>query len=170
MRLIEPECLLREQIGDLYSAETQLILALPRVAMRVESSELRQAIQTHLDQTREHAERLERIADALEFSCGGYKCIGMQGILKQGDLVMGYGGNPNLVDTAIITASQQIEHFEIAAYRGACKLAKQAGLEDAVVLLESTLSEEEEADRLLGKISDSLLADLPMHDVQLSRR
>lgn len=134
-----------QMIQSLYHAETQLILALPRVAARARSEELRGLLQNHLEETRGHAERLEQLAAALEIPCNGRRCWGMMGILKEGEELMGFGGDDEEVDRAIISACRAVEHHEIAAYTSLMLLGDVLGDDEARSLLELTLREEQQA-------------------------
>ncbi|MDX2116149.1 MAG: DUF892 family protein [Planctomycetota bacterium] len=163
MRIDTPAILFEQMLQGLYSAETQLILALPRVAARADSPELREAIERHLEQTRGQVSRIERIADMLKMDCSGKSCLGMMGILKEGDEDLGYGGDPMLVDSVIIASSQKVEHYEIASYIGTLRLARDLGSRsaDVMALLTETLEEEEETDEILNELAESLRAEGP---------
>ena len=151
MRLDDAKALFVEMVRDLYSAETQLTLALPRVAVRVQSTSLRTGLENHLRETETHVARLEAIAEELAFSPGGRVCIGMAGILKEGDDAMGYGGDPRLVDAAIICACRKVEHYEMAAYHGLLSVAEAMGdLPNIRQQITATLREEEAAERTLS--------------------
>jgi ferritin-like metal-binding protein YciE len=141
-----------EQIEDLYSAETQLVSALPKMAGAVTDAKLREAIETHLDQTRGHVERLSQIKQDLSIT-GSQKCQGMAGLLAEGEEVLGESGSGAPKDAAIIAAAQRVEHYEIAAYGTAKSLADELGYDDAKRLLSETLDEESQADELLTKIA-----------------
>jgi ferritin-like metal-binding protein YciE len=141
-----------EQIEDLYSAETQLVSALPKMAKAVSDEKLQKAIETHLEQTREHVERLKQIKSELGIT-GTQKCKGMEGLLAEGEEVMGEPGSGATKDAAIIAAAQRVEHYEIAAYGTAKTLADELGYGDAKKLLVETLNEESQADELLTKIA-----------------
>ncbi len=141
-----------EQIEDLYSAETQLVSALPKMAGAASDEKLRQAIETHLEQTRGHVERLERIRGDLGIT-GSQRCKGMAGLLEEGEEVLGESGSGAPKDAALIAAAQRVEHYEIAAYGTAWTLADELGYDDAKRLLGETLDEESQADELLTKIA-----------------
>ncbi len=143
-----------EQIEDLYSAEQQLVSALPKMARAAADEELRNAIETHLEQTRGHVERLEQIRGDLGIE-GSKQCKGMQGLLAEGEEVISEPGSGAPKDAAIIAAAQRVEHYEIAAYGAARSVAKELGHEDAGRLLNETLDEESEADELLTRIATS---------------
>lgn len=158
MRLDRPIDLLTQMIQGLYSAETQLILALPRVAARPFSEALRGSLEQHLQQTMDHARRLEQMADALGVPVCGKPCFGMMGILKEGEEHLGYGGPDQLVDAAIIASCQAVEHYEIAGYRSLRELAQMAGAHEIMELIETTLKEEEDASAQLTEFSQGMLA------------
>ncbi len=143
----------KEQVEDLYSAETQLVQALPGVASAAEDSKLREAIEAHLEQTRTHVERLEHILSDLGISSPSEKCEGMAGLLAEGEEIIRTPGSGPAKDAALIAAAQRVEHYEIAAYGTARALAGELGLDDASGLLGETLEEESAADELLTKIA-----------------
>ena len=151
MRLETPLDLMSQSVQALYNAESQLILALPRVAARVRFEPLRRALEQHLSQTRTHAARLEQIASMLSVPCGGRRCLAMEGLLREGDENMGFGGDPALVDAAIIASCQGVEHYEISQYRALKDLAFESP--DIVQLLDATLEEEEQASNTLAQFS-----------------
>ncbi|HEY7398559.1 MAG TPA: ferritin-like domain-containing protein [Gaiellaceae bacterium] len=147
------EDVLQEQIEDLLSAEHQLVQALPKVAEAASSPELKEAIETHLGQTRGHVERLEQVFDELGMSHSSTTCKAMQGLVAEGDEIVQMQGDPVAKDAAIIAAAQRIEHYEIAAYGTAKTLAAELDHRTAERLLEATLDEESAADKLLTKIA-----------------
>lgn len=141
-----------DQIEDLYSAETQLVEALPKIASAVSDAKLQEAISTHLDETRGHVQRLDRIKADLGIT-GLQECKGMAGLLQEGEHILGESGGGAPKDAAIIAAAQRVEHYEIAAYGTARTLAGELGYDDAKKLLNETLDEESKADELLTKIA-----------------
>ncbi len=141
-----------DQIEDLYSAETQLVGALPKIAAAASDEKLREAFTTHLEETREHVDRLRQIKSDLGIT-GSQRCKGMAGLLAEGDEVLGEAGGGASKDAAIIAAAQRVEHYEIAAYGTARTLASELGYDDAKKLLDETLDEESAADQLLTKIA-----------------
>jgi ferritin-like metal-binding protein YciE len=143
---------LQEQVMDLLSAEKQLVAALPKVADAATSPELKGAIKEHLEETKGHVKRLEEVQGLLGVS-GATTCKGMQGLLAEGEEVIGKGGDPTARDAAIIAAAQRIEHYEIAGYGTARTLAGELDYGDAERLLNETLDEESAADKLLTKIA-----------------
>jgi ferritin-like metal-binding protein YciE len=144
---------LQEELADLYSAEQQLVQALPKVASAASKPELRQAVQTHLEETRGHVRRLERIFDSLGMGRPNETCEGMQGLIEEGEEIVNARGDGAAKDAALIGAAQRVEHYEIAAYGTARTLAGELGLDDARDLLNETLDEESKADELLTRIA-----------------
>lgn len=142
-----------EQLRDLYSAETQLLQALPEMAGAASDDELGKAFAHHLEETRDHVSRLEEIFGQLGTSAAGETCQGMQGLLREGREFLTIQGDPALRDAALIAAAQRVEHYEIAAYGTARTLADQLDLAEAKDLLDQILDEEANADKLLTKIA-----------------
>jgi ferritin-like metal-binding protein YciE len=142
-----------EQIGDLYDAEKQLVAALPKVAQAASDDKLRRALEDHLDQTRGHVSRLEEIMRMVDMQMPQEHCKGMEGLLKEGDEIAAANGDPTARDAALIAAAQRVEHYEIAGYGTARTLADHLGYDDAESLLDETLAEEADADKLLTKIA-----------------
>jgi ferritin-like metal-binding protein YciE len=146
------EDVLHEQVLDLLSAEKQLVAALPKVAAAASSPELKDAFKEHLEQTKTHVKRLEEVQGILGVS-GTTTCKAMQGLVAEGEEVIGKDGDPTAKDAAIIAAAQRIEHYEIAGYGTARTLAGELDFGDAETLLNETLEEESAADKLLTKIA-----------------
>lgn len=142
-----------EQLGDLYSAEQQLVLALPKVSGATSDGKLREAIDEHLDETRAHVRRLEQIFEQLGISAPAEKCKGMEGLIAEGDEIVAAQGDPAAKDVALIAAAQRVEHYEIAAYGTARTLAAELGHDDVETLLNETLDEESNADKKLTQIA-----------------
>jgi ferritin-like metal-binding protein YciE len=153
MQLQNLHDLFLEQLQDLYSAETQLVEALPKMASASSHEELRDAFEHHLAETREHVARLERIFSELGKEPGGEKCEGMAGLIKEGEEVLQMQGDPTVIDAALIAAAQRVEHYEIAGYGTVKTLADHLDLGEAKSLLDETLDEESKADTLLTKIA-----------------
>ena len=147
---------LHEQVMDLMSAEKQLVAALPKVAAAASAAELKDAINEHLEQTKTHVKRLEEVQGILGVS-GTTTCKAMQGLVAEGDEVIGKGGDPTAKDAAIIASAQRIEHYEIAGYGTARTLAGELDHGDAERLLGETLDEESAADKLLTKIATGVM-------------
>jgi ferritin-like metal-binding protein YciE len=142
-----------EQVADLRSAENQLIEALPKMASAASDSQLREAFEHHLEETREHAQRIEQVIGQFGEQVPDEECKAMKGLIEEGSDVIEADGDPVARDTALIAAAQRVEHYEIAAYGTARTLAQQLELRDAASLLEQTLEEERKADGLLNKIA-----------------
>lgn len=145
---------LKDQIRDLFSAENQLVKALPKMAKTASSDSLREAITSHLEETRVHVERLQEVAGILEFKPGGKKCKAMEGLIEEGKEALEEEGEDAVIDLAIIAAAQRVEHYEIAAYGTARAMAERLGHGDVVRLLQETLDEEGAADKKLTQISE----------------
>ena len=152
MQLQTVQDLFEHEISDLYSAETQLVAALPKLAQAASNDELRQAFEHHLDETREHVRRLEEIRGQIG-SSSSEQCEGMRGLIEEGQEVITASGDVNVKDAALISAAQRVEHYEIAAHGTARTLADELDLDDAKDLLDQTLDEESNADKLLTKIA-----------------
>ncbi|HET9914170.1 MAG TPA: ferritin-like domain-containing protein [Anaerolineales bacterium] len=142
-------------LKDLYSAEKQLTKALPKMAKNAQSSDLRKAFEDHLKQTEKQAERIERIFSDLEGSPRGKKCVGMEGLVEEGNEIMKEAADPDALDAGLIAAAQKVEHYEIAGYGTARAWARHLGYNDAARLLEQTLEEESLANELLTRIAES---------------
>ena len=146
--------LLAHDLKDLYSAEKQILQALPRMAKAATNPELRKAFETHEKQTQEHVRRIEQCFKELEGSPSGKKCKGMEGLIEEGKEVLEEEMPEALRDAALIGAAQKVEHYEMAAYGTARELAERLGLKDAARLLQQTLDEEGETDKLLSRIAE----------------
>jgi ferritin-like metal-binding protein YciE len=142
-----------EQIADLRSAETQLVQALPKMANAASNDELKQAFLNHLDETRDHVRRLDEVLGQIGKTAPAEHCKGMQGLISEGEEMIGATGDPTVRDAGLIAAAQRVEHYEIGAYGTARTLADQLDLGDAKDLLDQTLDEEANADKLLTKIA-----------------
>jgi ferritin-like metal-binding protein YciE len=147
--------LLVENLRDLYSAETQLLKALPKMARAASSPLLAEAIEDHLAETEEHAERLREVFDMLEERPGGKRCHGMEGLIEEGREAMDEEGSDAVRDAAIIAAAQRVEHYEIAAYGCAIEYAKLLEMQDVADLLTETLDEEKNTDSRLSEIAET---------------
>src|SRR5512142_926631 len=145
---------LTDELKDIYSAENQILKALPKMARKSEG-DLRTAFQQHEQQTRTHVQRLEQICKDLNMSPKGKKCAGMQGLIEEGSEVLTAQGDKQAMEAALIGAAQRVEHYEIAAYGTARTHAQQLGFDNAANLLEQTLKEERQADDLLTNIAEN---------------
>jgi ferritin-like metal-binding protein YciE len=158
MKLTTLENLLVEELKDLYDGEKQITKALPRMAKAASSSELTTAFERHLDQTKGHVERLERVFDELGKSPGRKKCEGIAGLVEEGKEVMknSIGADPAVRDAALIAAAQRIEHYEMAGYGTVRTWAEQLGMNSVARLLQQTLEEEKNADKKLSEIANTV--------------
>jgi len=144
------------ELRDLYNAETQLTKALPKMAKNASNAELRQAFEEHLRQTSEHVSRLEQIFDMLEEKATGKKCLGMEGLVKEGAETIQEDYEDTVMDAAIIGAAQRVEHYEIAGYGTAKEFAQLLGEDEHVSLLEQTLDEEKQTDVRLTQLAEEI--------------
>jgi ferritin-like metal-binding protein YciE len=145
-----------DELKDLYSAETQLVKALPKLAKGAASDELRQGFEEHLEQTKGHVERLEQIFEALGESPKGKKCKGMEGLIAEGSEVTEEDYEGNILDAALIGAAQRVEHYEIAGYGTVRAMAEVLGEDEHVSLLTETLNEEKETDEKLTELAQEI--------------
>lgn len=145
--------LLVEQVKDLYNAEHQLIKALPKLAKAATEPALKEAFTAHLEETKNHAQRLEQIAQILGVKPTGKTCKAMQGLIAEGAEVLEEKGEEPILDTALIAAAQRVEHYEIAAYGTARTIAESLGKKDIAKLLQTTLDEEKAADDKLTQVT-----------------
>ena len=143
-----------DELKDLYSAEKQITRALPKMAKKASSEELKEAFQEHLKQTEGQIERLDQIFELLGERASGKKCIGMEGLLKEGSEIMNEDFSDEVLDAALIAAAQRVEHYEIAAYGTVCAYADLLEESEHASLLRDTLEEEKETDQKLTEISE----------------
>ena len=148
--------LFEDQIKDLYSAENQIIKALPKMAKNASNPQLRTAFERHLEETRNQLTRLEQIAEELDFSPKGKKCAGMEGLIEEGKDVMSEFEEDTL-DAGIIGAAQKVEHYEITAYGTARAHAELLGYTKAARLLQQTLDEEGRTDKKLSQLAENIV-------------
>ena len=145
-----------DELKDIYNAENQLVKALPKMAKAATSEELRTGFEEHLEQTRGHVQRLEQIFKALGEKPSGKKCKGMEGLVAEGQEMMGEDFEDDVMDAALISAAQRVEHYEIAAYGTVRTYAELLGEDTAVQLLEQTLEEEKETDQKLTDMASEI--------------
>jgi ferritin-like metal-binding protein YciE len=146
--------LLEDQLKDLHSAEAQLVKALPKMAKKSSSKGLKEAITSHLQETKHHVERLDQIGQTLGIKITGKKCKAMEGLIEEGAEVLEAEGPGPVIDSALIAAAHRVEHYEISAYGSARALAGQLGHDEIVELLQETLEEESAADEKLTSLSE----------------
>lgn len=153
MKLKTLNDLFQHELKDLYSAESQLVAALPKMAEAADNADLKAGFEEHLEQTKVHVERLETIAKELEFSLSGHTCKAMEGLIAEGAEMIDEDADEAVRDAGLIGAAQRVEHYEIAGYGTAVALAERLGYEEAVELLEETLAEEKETDEKLTELA-----------------
>ena len=147
-----------DELKDLYSAENQLVKALPKMAKAATSGDLRAGFEEHLEQTKDHVQRLETIFQQLGESPKGKKCKGMEGLIEEGsEAIEEYDGE--LLDAALIGAAQRVEHYEMAGYGTVRAFAEELGESDHVSLLDETLEEEKETDKKLSGLAEEINAE-----------
>jgi ferritin-like metal-binding protein YciE len=146
-----------DELKDLYNAENQLLKALPRMARKASSPDLKAAFEEHLDQTEGQVNRLEKIFKALGEKPTGKTCKAMKGLVEEGKEIIEEDGDESVLDAALIGAAQKVEHYEIAGYGTARTFASLLGEEDAVEALQRTLDEEAQTDKKLTALAESLV-------------
>jgi ferritin-like metal-binding protein YciE len=145
-----------DELKDLFSAENQLLKALPKMAKAASSDELRTGFEEHLEQTKGHVQRLEEIFESLDESPKGKKCVGMEGLVKEGSEVMEDGFEDAVLDAGLIGAARRVEHYEMAAYGTASEIARVLGQAKHALLLEKTLAEEKQTDEKLAELAKEI--------------
>jgi ferritin-like metal-binding protein YciE len=146
-----------DELKDLYNAENQLLKALPKMAKKAASADLRAAFEEHLDQTEGHVDRLEKIFKRLGEKPTGKTCKAMKGLVEEGKEIIDEEGEDSVLDAALIGAAQRVEHYEMAGYGTVRTFASMLGEEDAVDLLQKTLDEEGETNKKLTALAESLV-------------
>jgi ferritin-like metal-binding protein YciE len=157
MKLKTLEDLLHQELKDLYSAENQLVKALPKMAKAASNEELKAGFQEHLEQTKGHVERLNEIGEKLGKKLTGHKCKAMEGLVEEGSEMIDEDAEDRVRDAGLIGAAQRVEHYEIAGYGTAIALAGGLGHDDIVEILEQTLKEEKETDAKLTELAESTI-------------
>ncbi|MBC8770051.1 ferritin-like domain-containing protein [Arenibacter sp. BSSL-BM3] len=149
--------LFEHQIKDLYSAETQLLKALPKMVKNASDSELKKAFESHLDETKEQKTRLEKIGQQLDIELGDEKCKAMEGLIKEAESFMDEAEDDDVMDAGLIAEAQRVEHYEISGYGTAVRYAKELGHKKIAEELQKTLDEEYNADNKLDKLAEGRL-------------
>lgn len=153
-----------EHLKDMYSAENQIIKSLPKIIKNTTSSELKNALQEHLNETEEHVARIEQVFQSLEANPGGKKCVGMEGLLAEGDEAMAEEyASSDLMDSALIGGCVKVEHYEIVGYQDLIHTAELLGYTEAVDLLTQSLHEEEEAEMKLADLGENIITPEAIH-------
>lgn len=143
-----------EKLRDLYSAEQQILKALPKMQKAATHPELQKAFETHRRQTEMHAQRLDRIFEELGKSAHGTTCQGVKGIIEEGGELIKGKPEPHVLDAGLIAGAQSVEHYEMAGYGSARTWADQLGYENQRTLLQQTLDEERQTDQLLTQLAE----------------
>ena len=151
------EELLVDELKDIYSAENQILKALPKMAKAASSPELRRAFERHNEETKRQVERLNQIGEYLEIKLTGKKCKGMEGLIEEGKEIMSEDLDENAIDAGLIGAAQKVEHYEIAAYGTARTHAQLLGFNKVAKLLQQTLDEEGATDKKLTALAESII-------------
>jgi len=149
--------LMIDELKDLQNAEKQIIAALPKMVKKASNQELKNAFSEHLEQTREHVNRLEQVFEICEQKFSGKTCRAMQGIIEEVKEMMEEDATQSVMDAALIACAQRVEHYEIAAYGCVRTYARILGMNDAEQLLQQTLDEEAEADEKLTALADGIV-------------
>jgi ferritin-like metal-binding protein YciE len=155
MKLNSLEDLLHYELKDLYSAENQLVKALPKMAKAATNEELKAGFEEHLEQTKGHVERLEKIADIIGIKLTGHKCKAMEGLVAEGAELIGENAEDAIRDAGLISAAQRVEHYEMAGYGTVRTIAETLGHNEIAKLLSQTLEEEKATDEKLTELAAS---------------
>jgi ferritin-like metal-binding protein YciE len=145
-----------EQLQDLWSAESQILKALPKMISAASSKKLADAFRHHEKQTQTHVQRLEEVCEALGVSPKGKKCVGMEGLLKEGEELIKEKPSPEALDAGLISAAQHVEHYEMAGYGTVRTWATLLGYSDQAILLQYTLDEEKATDSELSVLAGAI--------------
>ncbi len=156
MKLENLENLFVEQLRDLYDGEEQITKALPKMIEKAQHGELKDALQEHLDVTREQIRRLDQIFKMLDEKASGETCKGMKGVIAEGEGLISEAKDSSVLDAGIIASAQRVEHYEIAGYGTVRTYAKLLGRTEIANLLQQTLEEEKEADQTLSRIAEGV--------------
>lgn len=151
------EELLVDELKDLYSAENQMVKALPRMAKAAGSPDLKRAFERHLEETRRHVERLDQISNQLDVRLSGKRCKGMSGLIDEGKEIIEEDLDQDALDAGLIGAAQKIEHYEIAGYGTARTHAEMLGYNKVARLLQQTLNEEGATDKKLTALAENII-------------
>ena len=149
--------LFEHQLKDLYSAESQLVEALPKMVENASDPKLKQAFEDHLEETKNHRERIKEICDELDIKPGGEKCKAMEGLIKEAKGFIDEADSDEVMNAGLIAEAQRVEHYEISGYGTAVRFAKQLGHKDIAQKLQSTLDEEYNADNKLDKLAEGYI-------------
>ena len=168
MSLDTLEKLYISELRDLYSAENQLLKALPKMAKGASSPDLKDAFQKHLEQTKGHVERLEELFEQLGESPKGKTCQAMKGLIEEGSEILKEEGEESVLDAGMIVAAQKVEHYEIASYGSVRTFANLLGQDEAARLLQSTLDEESETNEILNRLAETVVNPEALTETELA--
>jgi ferritin-like metal-binding protein YciE len=168
MKLESLEQLYISELRDLFSAENQLLKALPKMAKAASSGELKEGFEKHLEQTKGHVERLKQIFQQLDESPKGKTCQAMKGLIEEGSEILKEDGEDSVLDAGIIVAAQKVEHYEIASYGSARTFANLLNQDEAARLLQSTLDEESETNETLNRLAETTVNPEALFGSQLA--
>jgi len=168
MKLKDMNSLLTYEVKDLLNAERQLVKALPEMAQAASNGQLRQAFESHLEETKGHVQRLETVCERLSIDAADNdeQCEAMQGLIEEGQEVIGAEGDDAVRDAALIAAAQRVEHYEMAGYGAARSFAQHLGRNDVADLLQQTLDEEGAANEKLTKLAIDWVNDRAVQETQ----
>ena len=169
MTLDTLEKLYISELRDLYSAENQLLKALPKMAKGATSPELKEAFETHLKQTKGHVERLEELFAQRDESPKGKTCHAMKGLIEEGSEILEEEGENSVLDAGMIVAAQKVEHYEIASYGSVRTFANLLGKDEEAKLLQSTLDEESETNEILNGLAESIVNPEAVSETELAQ-
>lgn len=168
MKLDTLEKLYISELRDLYSAENQLLKALPKMATGATSPELKEAFETHLEQTKGHVERLEELFEQLDESPKGKTCHAMKGLIEEGSEILKEEGENSVLDAGMIVAAQKVEHYEIASYGSVRTFANLLGKPEEAKLLQATLDEESETNEILNRLAETIVNPEAVTETELA--
>ena len=167
MSLDTLEKLYISELRDLYSAENQLLKALPKMAKGASSPELKDAFEKHLEQTKGHVERLEELFEQRDESPKGKPCKAMKGLIEEGSEILKEEGEDSVLDAGLIVAAQKVEHYEIASYGSVRTFANLLGKDDEAELLQATLDEERETNEILNQLAETVVNPEAVSETEL---
>jgi ferritin-like metal-binding protein YciE len=168
MKLDTLQKLYTNELRDLYNAENQLLKALPKMAKAASSGELKDAFEKHLEQTKSHVERLERVFQELDEKPKGKTCRAMKGLIEEGSEILEEDGEESVLDAGMIVAAQKVEHYEMAGYGSARTFAHLLGQNKAAELLQATLDEESETNEILNKLAENVVNPEALMEAELA--
>jgi ferritin-like metal-binding protein YciE len=168
MSLNTLEKLYIEELRDLYSAENQLLKALPKMAKGASSPELKDAFEKHLEQTKGHVQRLEELFEQRDESPKGKTCKAMKGLIEEGSEILKEDGEDSVLDAGMIVAAQKVEHYEIASYGSVRTFANLLGKDEEAKLLQSTLDEEAETNEILNQLAEGIVNQEALSETEMA--